>query len=432
MKNVGVREFRDQQPYDRGRVSYESMRDTALRRVPRDQRDWPTVAFAIAPDAAISTADNDLVSRLRPSDVDGGDVDRGTQARWTSRDILGPVRRVRRVCADASPDRPLASESTAVPGFDRAIAIADTRFADELGMRHDVQRRRPAAGIAGRPDRQRSSPPVHSLVMRLQRTAGNRAVAGLLGRRPVRVTRPALQRLTDEEVEEIRADKKGRAKTWEKARTLYNEHFGPGKPHYLYRWHGREDWDWFVKQADSVESLLESVQASVAKAVAQKNAGPPPSPATGAVHTPPIASASAPTREPEVKQKPEAEHSDDSDEETKKPSAPSAKKAPKAPKYVPLDLGSVPMPSTWTGKLPSAVSKPPSANLVSVPTPQSSGVSQCTSTLESRSPNAHGGRRATNLTLAEAQQVVAYAKNDYSRSGKVFVIKGAGSGDYAE
>ena len=87
-------------------------------------------------------------------------------------------------------------------------------------MRHDVQGRSPAAGIAERPDRQRSSPPVHSLVMRLQRTAGNRAVAGLLGGRPVRVTRPVLQRLTDEEVRAIRADKKGLAKTWEKAQTL--------------------------------------------------------------------------------------------------------------------------------------------------------------------------------------------------------------------
>lgn len=266
--------------------------------------------------------------------------------------------------------------------------------------------------------------------MRLQRTAGNRAVAGLLGGRPVRVTRPVLQRLTDEEVRAIRADKKGLAKTWEKAQTLYNEHFGPGKPHY--HWHGRENWDWFVKEADSVEGLLQSVQTSVAKAVAQKNAGPPPSPATGAVGPPPIASASAPTREPEVKQKPEAEHSDDSDEETKKPSAPSPKKAPKAPRFVPLDLSSVPMPSKWTGNVPSAVSKPPSANVISVPTPQSSRVSECTVALERWSPNAHGGRRATNLTLTEAQQVVAYAQNDYGRSGKVFVIKGAGSGDYAE
>jgi predicted nucleic acid-binding protein len=40
---------------------YEPLRDTALRRVPRDERDWPTVALAMKLNAAILTADNDFL-----------------------------------------------------------------------------------------------------------------------------------------------------------------------------------------------------------------------------------------------------------------------------------------------------------------------------------------------------------------------------------
>jgi predicted nucleic acid-binding protein len=43
------------------RDTYAALRETALRRVPRDERDWPTVALAIALDAAILTADNDFL-----------------------------------------------------------------------------------------------------------------------------------------------------------------------------------------------------------------------------------------------------------------------------------------------------------------------------------------------------------------------------------
>jgi predicted nucleic acid-binding protein len=43
------------------RETYALLRETALRRVPRDERDWPTVALAIALDAAILTADNDFL-----------------------------------------------------------------------------------------------------------------------------------------------------------------------------------------------------------------------------------------------------------------------------------------------------------------------------------------------------------------------------------
>lgn len=43
------------------RDTYAALRETALRRVPRDDRDWPTVALAIALDAAVLTADNDFL-----------------------------------------------------------------------------------------------------------------------------------------------------------------------------------------------------------------------------------------------------------------------------------------------------------------------------------------------------------------------------------
>ncbi len=43
------------------RDSYTGRRATALHRVPRDERDWPTVALAITLDAAILTADNDFL-----------------------------------------------------------------------------------------------------------------------------------------------------------------------------------------------------------------------------------------------------------------------------------------------------------------------------------------------------------------------------------
>ena len=40
---------------------YASVKETALRRVPRDPRDWPTVALAIILDAPILTGDNDFL-----------------------------------------------------------------------------------------------------------------------------------------------------------------------------------------------------------------------------------------------------------------------------------------------------------------------------------------------------------------------------------
>ncbi len=41
--------------------TYASLEQVATKRVPRDQRDWPTVALAIALDAGILTGDNDFL-----------------------------------------------------------------------------------------------------------------------------------------------------------------------------------------------------------------------------------------------------------------------------------------------------------------------------------------------------------------------------------
>lgn len=43
------------------RDTYASLERTALRRVPRDARDWPTVALAMILDAGILTGDNDFL-----------------------------------------------------------------------------------------------------------------------------------------------------------------------------------------------------------------------------------------------------------------------------------------------------------------------------------------------------------------------------------
>jgi hypothetical protein len=43
------------------REHYEHVRDVAIRRVPRNERDWPTVAAALALDASILTADADFL-----------------------------------------------------------------------------------------------------------------------------------------------------------------------------------------------------------------------------------------------------------------------------------------------------------------------------------------------------------------------------------
>jgi predicted nucleic acid-binding protein len=41
--------------------TYVSLEQIAIERVPRDQRDWPTVALALALDAGILTGDNDFL-----------------------------------------------------------------------------------------------------------------------------------------------------------------------------------------------------------------------------------------------------------------------------------------------------------------------------------------------------------------------------------
>jgi predicted nucleic acid-binding protein len=43
------------------RDTYASLEQTATERVPRDQRDWPTVALAMTLDAGILTGDNDFL-----------------------------------------------------------------------------------------------------------------------------------------------------------------------------------------------------------------------------------------------------------------------------------------------------------------------------------------------------------------------------------
>jgi hypothetical protein len=138
-----------------------------------------------------------------------------------------------------------------------------------------------------------------------------------------------------------------------------------------------------------------------------------------------VPSSSASTPQPkEVKEKSPATASD--------ADALEPKKEKKQPRFVPLDLTSISTPSKWTGTVSAAVTQAPTGHVVAAPKPKSASVTTCTTALAAWSPQAHGGRRATDLTLADAQEVVGYARYEYKRRNSVFIIKGAGSGEYAE
>jgi hypothetical protein len=303
-----------------------------------------------------------------------------------------------------------------------------------IGVRRGVQYAETVARVAERPHGQPSSPPVQALITRMQRAAGNQAVARLVRGPSLGTTRPLLQRLDDEDVKEIMADK-ARKKVYEAARTLHYNNFGISGTYK--NWSGREDFDWFVKQATSVAGLLAAVKKSVdAAAAAQLRAATPSPPAIVPPQASPPASGSSSKAVPKEEQLPEAEFSDESEEEGEKQSAEKAPEKPsskkKRAKFVPFKAPSGPPPSVWSGQAPASLAQPPSVSVASSSPQRSVNVTACTSALESWSPTAHGGRRATNLTLAEAQDVVYYAEHTYGRRDKVFVFKGAGSGEYAD
>lgn len=86
----------------------------------------------------------------------------------------------------------------------------------------------------------------------LARAVASRSVAG----------RALLQRLDDEDVADILADK-AQKKRYDAARTKYLAQFGAGKP--LAKVPGAESWDWLVKAASSLGNLETRVDDQISK-----------------------------------------------------------------------------------------------------------------------------------------------------------------------
>jgi len=73
---------------------------------------------------------------------------------------------------------------------------------------------------------------------------------------------PLLQRLDDDEVAEIRANKKTKEE-FEDARDGFNAHFASGKP--LAELPGAESWSYLVEQASSLANLKTRVEDEITK-----------------------------------------------------------------------------------------------------------------------------------------------------------------------
>jgi hypothetical protein len=168
---------------------------------------------------------------------------------------------------------------------------------------------RPDRTPADRPPESGGHGPVPSAPMlRMQRVAGNRAAAA--------VARHALQRLTDEDLAEIRADK-AQKKELERIQKNYNANFQTGA-HSNY--HGKETWHYWVEKAYSLKDLDTRITALIraaedykARPVApapQPSQGPPklsggPSPSISSpvVSSPPASPSSAAPAPQQTKKK---------------------------------------------------------------------------------------------------------------------------------
>jgi hypothetical protein len=91
-------------------------------------------------------------------------------------------------------------------------------------------------------------------VLRLQRSAGNHAVATAL-----------LQRMTAGDVKKLKGDDKTRH---DAAKEKYNANFGFDKP--LYAYPSLDDWDCYVEQAENASELAQAIDKLVVAATAWK------------------------------------------------------------------------------------------------------------------------------------------------------------------
>lgn len=173
-------------------------------------------------------------------------------------------------------------------------------------------------------------------MLRVQRTAGNHAAAT--------VARRTLQRLDDEELDAIRADKTQK-KELERIQKLYSDNFEKGDHR---NYHGAETWHYWVEQATSLADLDKRI-TNLIKAAADFKARAPapgtqPSQPTASGGSSPSISNPVPSSLP--------------------PSPSSAAPAPqkkKKTKMVPFDPSAVPAssPGPWgSGMNPPAASSP--------------------------------------------------------------------------
>jgi hypothetical protein len=178
---------------------------------------------------------------------------------------------------------------------------------------------RPDRAPADRPAKPGGSrlPPAAPM-LRMQRIAGNRAAAA--------VARRALQRLTDEDLAEIRGDRKQK-KELERIQKKYNDNFETGE---YSTYHRKETWDYWVTKAYSLGNLDKLITDLIESAALSKAQSSAPAKQPSQVPSTSSSGPSPPISSPRVPSLPPSPSS----------TAPAPQKKNK-PQMVPLDLSSV-------------------------------------------------------------------------------------------
>ncbi|HEY7077694.1 MAG TPA: hypothetical protein VH418_20095 [Solirubrobacteraceae bacterium] len=260
------------------------------------------------------------------------------------------------------------------------------RRGDQLA-RAEARRRSPAASLAGAPAR----------CLELQRKAGNRAVLRVLAR------------LTDEDVAEIRKDKKGRGKTYQQALEKYNKAFGSGGTHSSFP--NPETWPQLVKAADSVEDLLASVDDEIAKAAKW-----------------------VPDKQGKEEKKPTQTTTTSEDKKQKKKEKQEKKRERQEKNQQSVvDLSGPQAPvNQWGSALPTSITTP----VANAPLPQAIvpplvpvfNLADHTNPITQWHADVHTGHSAINVSLGNVRQIVNWLGT--YRPGNVYIVRGAGSGAY--
>lgn len=224
-------------------------------------------------------------------------------------------------------------------------------------------------------------------MLALQSSAGNQAVSRMIAR------------MSDEDLDiEANEDRESK-KLMKTTRETYHAAFGlSGKYKDQSGW---ETWDFLVRKARSLKNLAELVKKEVEKAET-------------------VASQPKPVKEkePEKEKEKEKEQTTVSTPSTSSGPTSSTKKSKVTYKAVdPSQLGFTQTP----------ISSPSTT-----PTGPSQAIVTYTQGLNSWQPSkGHGGKDGTNLTLVQAQELVDWAQDKWSRKTAVYHARGEGSGQYA-